>query len=94
MPKTTTPKSDIQGSRPEQICKGRLLKDLRDVWKVCLEILPLQKPNEQIRKTKQTKKNNYAHIEVLVTFLLVNIFSFWVVTTPCDFDKNWWTRSF
>ena len=33
----------MSGVKPEEIRKGRILAGLKDIWRVCLEILPLQK---------------------------------------------------
>ena len=35
------------GVKTEEIRKGRILADLRDIWRVCLEILPLHKSKEK-----------------------------------------------
>ena len=43
--------SCFTGVKTEEIRKGRILAGLRAIWKVFLEILPLQKSNEKRRKT-------------------------------------------
>ena len=75
------------GVETEKILKGRIWVDIRNIWMVCSDILPLLKSHEKNKETKkkqrgnneQQTKNMFAHIEVLVTFLLVKIVGLWVI---------------
>ena len=37
----------FSGVKLKKIDKGRMLADLKDIWMVCVDILPLQKSNEK-----------------------------------------------
>ena len=41
------------GVKTEKIDKGRIWADLGDIWRICLEILPLQKSKEKPRKPNE-----------------------------------------
>ena len=47
----------LSGVDTEKIGKGRILADLRDICKVFVEILPLQKSKDKPRKTKNINNN-------------------------------------
>ncbi len=45
------------GVEPENFCKGRIFGDFVDIWKIFLEILPLQNSGKKPRKnTENTRK--------------------------------------
>ena len=47
--------ASFAGVKTEEIRGGRIVVGLRDIWRVCLEILPLQQSKE---KREQKPKNN------------------------------------
>ena len=76
------------GGHAEEIRKGRILAGLRNIWRVLLEILPLHNSEEKRwKKLRKHKKNqqttkkylSYAHMLIVVAFLVVNVFSFLVI---------------
>jgi len=54
----------------EKIGKGRILADLRDICRICLELFPLQKSNEQIKN----KENTIQSKETLICSYHLSIF--------------------
>ena len=58
--------TDSLGGQNRRIRKGRILAGLRDIWKVCLEILPLQQSVEKHVKTKEKiREALQKHIEIV-----------------------------
>ena len=47
------------GVKAEEIRKGRIWAVLKEIWKVFLEILPLQKSNEKRRQTSEKSKEKH-----------------------------------
>ena len=50
-PESIRKNNDVSGVKSDNFCKGRILADVVDIWRVFLEILPLQKSKEKPRKT-------------------------------------------
>ena len=66
------------GVKTEEIRKGRILAGLRDIWKVFLEILPLQNSKEKKRekpeKNQEEPKKKLRQISFSLFFLVVLCF--------------------